>query len=74
MFDLKSDSKGYFPHFFNRAENWNYEGPLAPTNAYGCDSMGNVERKQFMAWYEEEQKSGKVFNFRDEINSTVRKT
>jgi hypothetical protein len=31
--------KGYFPHFFNKTENWNYIGPLPNPEMYGADSM-----------------------------------
>jgi hypothetical protein len=49
-FDLTC-KKGYYPHFFNTANNLNYEGPYPEPEFYGTDSVD--ERAQFLEWYEE---------------------
>lgn len=67
MFDLRCDSKGYFPHFFNRRENWNYVGALPPPEDYGFETMKEKERRTFMEWYEEEMLTNNRFNFREEL-------
>lgn len=43
--------KGYFPHFFNAAENQSYVGPLLPPGNYGVGSMMLEEKKHFLAWH-----------------------
>ena len=47
-FDL-SCKKGYYPHFFNAAEN---VGPHPEPKLYGADFMSGDEGAQFSAWYE----------------------
>jgi hypothetical protein len=62
-FDLTC-KKGYYPHFFNTANNTNYVGPYPDPEFYGADFMSADERAQFMQW--EEQK-GKLFCNKDEL-------
>jgi hypothetical protein len=57
--------KGYYPHFFNTANNLNYEGPYPEPEFYGADSMSVDERAQFLEWYEEQK--GKLFRNKDEL-------
>lgn len=45
--------KGYFPHYFNTAENENYIGPLPPIEYYNPNTMKVEERSTFLKWYEE---------------------
>ena len=46
-FGLTELQKGYFPHFFNRAENQNYVGPLPHANFYDPDGMSSDDREKF---------------------------
>src|SRR5436190_1483670 len=50
-FNLGDVAKGYFPHFFNKIENYNYIGPIPPPEMYGCDDMSVEGRKDFFNWY-----------------------
>ena len=50
-FGLTEQAKGYFPHFFNRAENWNYRGPYPSVEEYGIQSMSTNDRETFLHWY-----------------------
>jgi hypothetical protein len=47
-----SSSKSWYPHYFNTAENLDYEGPLPDVSYYGADEMWESERKDFLARYE----------------------
>jgi hypothetical protein len=45
--------KGYFPHWFNVKENWDYEGSMPHIKYFHHDEMKYDERKEFIKWYEE---------------------
>ena len=51
-FGLMEQAKGYFPHFFNKTENWNYRGPYPAVEDYGIDSMSSTDRENFLRWYQ----------------------
>jgi hypothetical protein len=57
--------KSYYPHFFNTANNLNYEGPYPEPEFYGAESMSVDERAQLLEWYEEQK--GKLFRNKDEL-------
>ena len=59
--------KGYFPHLFNKDENWNYVGPIPCQNDYGVNFMKPEERKVFIAWHKEQVESNYLFDFQKEI-------
>ena len=59
--------KGYFPHLFNKEENWNYVGPVPCQNDYGVNFMKPEERKVFIAWHKEQVESNYLFDFQKEI-------
>ena len=59
--------KGYFPHLFNKEENWNYVGPIPCQNDYGVNFMKPEERKAFIAWHKEQVESNYLFDFQKEI-------
>ena len=59
--------KGYFPHFFNKEENWNYVGPIPCQNDYNVNFMKPEERKAFIAWHKEQVESNYLFDFQKEI-------
>jgi hypothetical protein len=56
---LDRTEKGYFPHFFNTAQNQNYVGPYPAAEYY---DMSIANRRAFFAWFE--QKKDKVFDFK----------
>ena len=47
----KRVKKGYFPHYFNLVENWNYEGDLPAIKYYGIENFKENERFEFLNWY-----------------------
>ncbi|XP_067322381.1 uncharacterized protein [Anolis sagrei] len=57
--------KGYFPHYFNTAENWNYVGPLPLPKYYGVEYMMPAEKTAFTKWYEENR--SKTFDMQKEL-------
>ena len=59
--------KGYFPHLFNKDENWNYVGPIPCQNDYGVNFMKPAERKAFQTWHKEQVENNYVFDFQKEI-------
>ena len=53
-FDLTC-KKGYYPHFFNTAENLDYVGAYPEPKYYGADFMSTEERTKFLAWHKEQK-------------------
>ena len=65
MFGLSELTKGYFPHFFNKASNWEYDGPMPPAYTYGPNTMKDSAREAFEVWYE--QRKGDRFVMQEEL-------
>jgi hypothetical protein len=59
--------KGYYPHFFNTADNLDYVGPYPEPKYYGADFMSGDERAQILEWYEEQKKKNKIFRNKEEL-------
>ena len=53
-FDLTC-KMGYYPPFFNTANNLDYVGPYPEPNFYGADYMSGYELAHFLEWYEEQK-------------------
>lgn len=66
-FGLQEAEKGYFPHYFNKPDNWNYVGPLPDQDDYGVKYMKPNDAKEFQEWYTQERNKGVVFNFKQDI-------
>jgi hypothetical protein len=54
--------KSWYPHYFNTKINLNYVVPMPDINQYVADVMSLSERREFMAWYDEQK--DKVFDNR----------
>jgi len=54
--------KSWFPHLSNTKTNPDYVGPIPDIKFYGADAMWEGERREFMAWYNEQKV--KVFDNR----------
>lgn len=65
MFGISELKKGYFPHFFNTAENANYVGKYPPKDDYGYNQMSKKKRDDFIEWYNGKKKE--VFDMKKEI-------
>lgn len=59
-FGFTERQKGYSPHFFNRAENQDYAGPLPHWQYYDPDET-------FLAWLNDLANKEYVFDFSAEI-------
>ena len=68
-FGITELEKGYFPHFFNRAENQSYIGPLPDAKFYDPDGMKPDDREKFYAWYNDLLERDYNFDFQAEILS-----
>ncbi|KAG5872176.1 hypothetical protein JTB14_010737 [Gonioctena quinquepunctata] len=74
-FGLDGVKKGYFPHLFNRTENWQYVGPLPALEYYDPEVIKYTPtldedkdpRKQLIAWHKELSEQGYVFDFQKEL-------
>ena len=66
-YGLTQIEKGTFPHLFNTPENQNYIGDLPPLSSYSPNTMNVIERKQFLEWYNDQNKHGYIFDFQKEI-------
>ncbi|KAF4523989.1 hypothetical protein B566_EDAN013831 [Ephemera danica] len=67
-FDMPADvNKGYFPHFFNNAQNQNYEGDISDVRFYGAGDMAAKEHAKFLDWHAQRVQENYVFNFREEL-------
>ena len=45
-------SKSCYPHYFNTEENLNYVGSRPDVSYYGVDEISDVEKTEFLEWYE----------------------
>ena len=67
-FGLDCGSKGYFPHFFNTPENWDYVGNGLPDQKYyGPEFMDTKARRAFTQWHEEENSKQLPYNFQEQL-------
>jgi hypothetical protein len=57
--------KGYYPQFFNTADNLDFVDPYPEPQYYGTDIMSGDERDQFLEWYQEQQ--DKIFRNKEEL-------
>ena len=66
-FGMNELKKGYFPHYFNKACNENYIGPMPSKDCYGYNQMKLDDRAKFLKWYEELVNKNYTFDFKKEI-------
>ena len=66
-YGLTELQKGYFPHFFNRAENQDYVGPMPEIRFYDPNGMSPNDREKFLAWYKDLVEREYQFDFQAEI-------
>ncbi|XP_074604063.1 uncharacterized protein LOC141857463 [Brevipalpus obovatus] len=59
--------KGFFPHDFNKPENWLYVGPYPDRKYFQPDMMSSDTFSQFDPWYIEKVTKNEVFNFKEDI-------
>ena len=64
-FGLGEIKKGYFPHAFNRKENFNYKGLYPSTDFYKPEYFSNSKKSAFEKWHEESKNL--EFDFQKEL-------
>lgn len=67
-FNLQEMHKGYFPHRFNRVENYSYRSVHPPAVEYEPDQMLEKKRKAFLTWHAEKIRGGAIFDFQEELS------
>jgi hypothetical protein len=65
-FEIEELRKGFFPHLFNKMENFNYIGSYPTSDYYQPDLMSNEKRAEFFSWYNINKT--KIFDFKKELN------
>jgi len=50
-----SASKLWYLHYLNTGENLDYVGPILDVSYYGAAEMSETERREFLAWYEDQK-------------------
>ena len=66
-FGLKELKKGFFPHFFNRAEFQHYRGPMPARDYYDPDSMKPDRKQEFETWYQSKVNEKATFDLDQEL-------
>ena len=67
VFGEKELKKGYFPHWFNTKENWNYEGPVPDKEWFKYNSFKEKDRQDFLKWYNQKVAENYVWNQKREM-------
>ena len=50
-FRITELKKGFFPHKFNKKENFSYKGTIPAESFYGIEHFSNKKLEEFNAWY-----------------------
>lgn len=66
-FGLNNMEKGYYPHFFNTMENYNYRGQIPPIEMFGFEHFDESRAKDFLEWYTPLKDSNYEYNNRYEL-------
>jgi hypothetical protein len=64
MFNFKEE-KGFFPHSFNKPENYDYNGKIPDKSVFEFQKMDKRRREEFEIWYSNQE--NKNWNFRQEL-------
>ena len=64
-FDIKELKKGFFPHTFNKPENFNYVGEYPDKKFYCTEFFSESKKREFDYWYESVKHT--TFNFDQEL-------
>ncbi len=64
-FDIREQKKGFFPHLFNKKENFNYIGEWPDQKYYNSEFFSVKKKQMFDKWYVENQHLR--FDFKKEL-------
>jgi len=65
-FGLVELKKGFFPHLFNKIDNFNYIGSWPNKDQYGSEFFTAKKKEEFDIWYDSVK--DKTFNFQKELH------
>jgi hypothetical protein len=68
-FGIKELKKGFFPHFYNTAENFNYIGKIPDMKYFGYNSMTTKNREEFIKWWVAKRLCKYEWNMYEEMKS-----
>ena len=68
-FGIKELKKGFYPYWFNTAENFNYIGEMPERKLFTPNKMSIKKRKEFNDWYDEKVKNNYVWNHLEETKT-----
>lgn len=66
-FGLQELKKGFFPHFFNRAELQQYVSSMPSRDYYDPESMKPKRKQEFESWYQLKFDEEAIFDFQQEL-------
>ena len=66
-FGIKELKKGFYPHLFNTAENYEYIGDMPPRKDFCCNSFNEDKRKEFLIWYKNKIDNKYIWNNKKEL-------
>jgi len=68
-FGMSEIKKGFFPHWFNTIENWDYEGPVPPKEVFKPERMKPEDAEEFHLWHNEQIENKYVWNQKEEMKA-----
>ena len=68
-FGLTEIKKGWFPHRFNKPENFDYEGPIPELEYYEPKHMTTAKKKECEEWHRDQVLKGESWNMKKEMLS-----
>jgi len=66
-FGIKELKKGFFPHYYNTEENFNYIGKIPPMRYFGYNAMSKEKREEFVKWWVGKRLRKETWNMYEEI-------
>lgn len=66
-FNLQELDKSFFPHAFNRVENFSYREVYPSADQYSPDDMPEKKREKFLAWHTEKIRENAACDFHEEV-------
>lgn len=67
IFGEKELKKGYFPHWFNTKEHWDYIGEMPDASYFKYNSFKEKSRNDFIKWYDDKVKNNYIWNQKKEM-------
>ena len=67
IFGIPELKKGFFPHWFNTKENWDYQGEIPDKAYFKYDTFKEKDRQEFLVWYGDKVESKYVWNQKREM-------